>query len=69
MEEDMKKTIEKIWQDVIDRKAVAFNEAGCSVNGEAARSYSPYSDWKVCYLDRIAAYYLSDGIVEDVEFD
>ena len=64
----MKKTVEKIWNDVIDRKAVAISPSGCSVNGEEARKYSPFSDWKVCYLDRIKAYYLSNGVVEEEVF-
>ena len=65
----MKKSIEKIWEDVISKKAVAISPSGCSVNGEEARRYSPFSEWKVCYLDRFAAYYLSNGVVEEEEFD
>ena len=64
----MKKTIEKLWQDVINAKAIAINEAGCSVNGEAALWFSPYSDWKICYLDRIESYYVSNGVVEESEY-
>lgn len=65
----MGKTVERIWQDVISKRAVAISPSGCSINGDAARSYSPYSDWKVCYIDRYKAYYLSNGVVEEVEFD
>jgi len=65
----MKKTVEEIWEDVVNKKAVAISPAGCSANGETARGYSPFSDWKVCYLDRYKAYYLSNGVVEEEEFD
>ena len=64
----MKKNVERIWEDVVNKKAVAISPSGCSVNGEAALGFSPYSDWKVCYLDKIKAYYLSNGVVEE-EFD
>lgn len=65
----MKQTIEKIWQDVIDGKAVAINVVGCSAIGDSARNLSPYSDWKVCYLDRFKVYYLFHGKVKKEEFD
>ena len=65
----MEKTIKKVWYDVINGKAVAINKAGYSVTGEAARWFLPLGTWKICYLDKIATYYMVDGEVKRNEFD
>ena len=65
----MKKSVEKIWNDVIGRKAIAINETGCSIIGETALWYSPYGNWKVCYLNKFEAYHLLNGEVKRSEFD
>lgn len=61
----MRKNVERIWQDVTAGKAVAINDAGCAISGDAASGFSSHvGSWKVCYLDRVENWTLSDGVLK-----
>lgn len=61
--------LNKIWNLVLDGKAVAINSNGVSISGDNASGYSKFSYWKVVLLDDPSqSYIISDGKVKQITY-